>query len=148
LKLASGQPPARSDSHARSVKGHGPKDRLRDDVELARGDPLALLPPPERRLVDPDELRKALPREPLGLASTEQAGAERLGRVDRAESEEVDDLREEADRRLRVAALPVVDRGDRDAVCNGKVPLPEASRDALPAEVLAPRSRLRWEPRI
>ena len=71
-----------------------------------------------------------LPLEHAWVLDTDQARAEGLA------------ARARADLGLRVAALPIVDSRNRDAVCNGNIFLPEASEDALPAEVFAPGLRL------
>ena len=65
--------------------------------------------------------------------------------IDRPLTEkEMDDLGEEPNLGLCSTRLPCVDRGSRDTLCNGKILLPEAAQDALPAEVFAPGLRVTW----
>ena len=121
-----------------------PEDRVGDDGEPPLRHPHPLLPPPERPFVDPNEPGELLPGKALRLSRSTETRAKRPARRVGAVTEEVDDLGEEPDLGLGPALLPTIDRGLADSLCNGKILLPEAPQDALPAEVLTPGLRVTW----
>ena len=142
VDVVSREPPAHAASVERGVDLDDPEDRVGHDGQPSLRRPHPLLPPPERPLVDPNEPGELLPGEALRLAGDAQALAKRPARRVGVVAEEVDELGKEPDLGLGPAGLPTIDRGLADALCNGKILLPEAPQDALPAEVLTPGLRV------
>ncbi len=103
------------------------EDRLGNDGEPSLWAPHPRLPPPECPFVDPDEPGELLPGEALRLARSMETPAKRPAGGVRTVAQESDDLREEPDLGLGPAVLPTINGGLADALCNGKILLPEAS---------------------
>jgi hypothetical protein len=144
LDVVSRERPAHAAAVERGVELDDPEDRVGHDGQPSLRRPHPLLPPPERPLVDPDEPGELLPGEPLRLAGDTQPLAQRPPRRVGAVPEEGYNLGEEPDLWFGAALLPTIDRGLADSLCNGKILLPEAPQDALPAEVFAPGLRVTW----